>query len=83
MRKMAYCLESKAESDLNGLENLLKQRAGPEPAPSIPQTTSTLLMNEHRQNIAEIEKPSTSYMLPPIDSHSHINNQNQLYQTLS
>jgi len=36
MRKMAYCLEAKAESDLNGLEALLKQRSGGETTPAAP-----------------------------------------------
>jgi hypothetical protein len=76
-----YCFEAKALSDLNGLENLIKQKSG-EPGP--PLTQSTLLMNEHKNNIAEYEKPSTSYMLPPIDAHSRGDNiNNLLYQTLS
>ena len=34
-------------------------------------------MNEHKNNLAEIEKPSTSYMLPPINAH------NEMYTTLA
>jgi len=77
MRKMAYCLEAKAESDLNGLEALLKQRSGGETTPAAHVPKSTLLMHEHKNNLAEIEKPSTSYMLPPINAH------NEMYTTLA